>query len=199
MTPPRLDVAHLPDYAFGHRSIMWWSVAGLMAIEGTIFALLITMYLYLKSRVPEWPPGFFAPVRLWGTLNTVLLLVSVVPNHLAKRAAERLDLAGLRLWLGVSIAMAIAFCVIRALEFRTLNVWWDSNAYGSIAWTLLGFHTTHLLTDLMDSVALEALLFIGPLQESHFVDAAENSIYWDFVVVAWLPMYGLLYLAPRLS
>ena len=199
MMPPRLDVAHLPEYAFGHRSIMWWSVAGLIAIEGTIFALLITMYLYLKSRVPEWPPGFFAPVLFWGTLNTVLLLASVVPNHLAKRAAERLDLAGLRLWLGVSIAMAIAFCVVRVFEFRTLNVWWDSNAYGSIAWTLLGFHTTHLLTDLIDSVALEAVLFLGPLEESHFVDAAENSIYWDFVVIAWLPMYGLLYLAPRLS
>lgn len=28
-----IDVSHLPEYAFGHRSIMWWGVAALMAIE----------------------------------------------------------------------------------------------------------------------------------------------------------------------
>lgn len=199
MTAPRIDVSHLPDYAFGHRSVMWWGVAAMMAIEGTMFAILITTYLYLKSRVPEWPPGFFAPAMFWGTLNTALLLASVVPNHLAKRAAERLDMYGLRLWLGVATAMGLAFCVVRVFEFTTLNVWWDSNAYGSIAWTLLGFHTTHLVTDLVDSIAFETLLFVGPMRESHFVDAAENSIYWDFVVISWLPMYGLLYLAPRLA
>ncbi|HTV03448.1 MAG TPA: cytochrome c oxidase subunit 3 [Luteitalea sp.] len=199
MNDLRIDVSHLPTYAFGHRSLMWWGVAALMAIEGTIFALLITMYLYLKSRALEWPPGFFAPMLLWGTVNTAVLILSAVPNHLAKRAAERQDLRGLRWWLGVSIGVALVFCGVRVLEFRTLNVWWDSNAYGSIVWTLLGFHTTHLITDVIDSLALETLLFTGPMDESHFVDAAENAIYWDFVVIAWVPLYALIYLAPRLA
>ena len=27
-----LDVAELPSYGFGHRSLMWWGTAGMMAI-----------------------------------------------------------------------------------------------------------------------------------------------------------------------
>ena len=199
MKPRVIDVSHLPDYAFSHRSIMWWGGASLMAIEGMMFALLIVSYIYLKGRSPEWPPGYFAPILFWGTLNTAILLASSVPNQLAKKAAERMDLRALRLWLGIAIGFGLAFSIVRVFEFAALNVWWDSNAYGSVVWVLLGFHTTHLLTDLMDSVALEVLLFTGPLQRSHFADAAENSLYWHYVVIAWLPVYAFIYLAPRLA
>jgi cytochrome c oxidase subunit I+III len=199
MKPRVIDVSHLPDYAFGHRNLMWWGGASLMAIEGMMFALLIVSYLYLKGRSPEWPPGYFAPILFWGTLNTAILLVSAVPNQLAKRAAERMDLRALRLWLAIAIAFGVLFSIVRIFEFGALNVWWDSNAYGSIVWVLLGFHTTHLVTDLLDSVALQVLLFTGPLQKAHFVDAAENSLYWDYVVITWLPVYAFIYLAPRLA
>ena len=199
MKPRVIDVSHLPDYAFSHRNIMWWGGAALMAIEGMMFALLFVSYMYLKGRSPEWPPGYFAPVLLWGTLNTAILLASAVPNHLAKKAAERMDLRALRLWLAIAIGFGVAFSVVRFLEFSALNVWWDSNAYGSIVWVLLGFHTTQILTDLLDSISLEVLLFTGPLQKSHFVDAAENSLYWDYVVITWLPVYAFIYLAPRLA
>ena len=199
MKPRAIDVSQLPEYAFGHRNIMWWGGASLMVIEGMMFALLFVSYLYLKGRSPEWPPGYFAPALFWGTLNTAILLASAVPNHLAKKAAERMDLRALRLWLGIAIGFAVVFSVVRVFEFRALNVWWDSNAYGSIVWLLLGFHTTHLITDLLDSVAFEVLLFTGPLEPSHFVDAAENSLYWDYVVITWLPVYAFIYLAPRFA
>ena len=197
--PRAIDVSHLPGYAFGHRSITWWGVASLMAIEGMMFALLIVSYLYLKGRSPDWPPGFFAPVLFWGTLNTGVLLASAIPNHFAKQAARRMDLGALRLWLAVAIVFGLAFASIRIFEFQALNVWWDSNAYGSIVWVLLGFHTTHVITDVIDSIVLEAVLFIGPLKKWHFVDATENSIYWDYVVVTWLPVYAFIYLAPRFA
>jgi cytochrome c oxidase subunit III len=194
-----LDVAHLPAYAFHHRSIVWWGTMGIIVIEGMMFALLITSYLYLKGRSPQWPPGAFAPDPLWGTVNLVLLLASAVPNHLTKRAAERLDLRRLRLWMSIALGIALAFNVIRIFEFQSLNVWYDENAYGSIVWTLLGFHTVHILTDFIDSAVLLALMFVGPIEESHFVDVAENSMYWYFVVISWLPIYAVIYLVPRFA
>src|SRR5206468_2927278 len=81
-------------------------------------------------------------------------LASAVPNELAKRAGERYDAHGVRLWLGVGILFGVALLVVRVLEFAALNVRWDSNAYGSVVWTLLGFHTVHLATDWADSVVL---------------------------------------------
>ena len=199
MSTKAIDVSGLPSYAFGHRSLMWWGGAALMLMEGAMFAMFIVSYLYLKGRSPEWPPGFFAPVLFWGTLNTAILLVSTIPNQKAKRAAERLDLRGLRIWMCVALLFGAAFLTVRVFEFGALNVWWDSNAYGSVVWTLLGFHTVHLLTDVMDSIVLTVLLFTGPLQENHFTDAAENALYWYFVVISWLPVYACIYLAPRLA
>ncbi len=199
MSRPVINAAPLPSYAFGHRSLLWWSTMGVIAIEGTMFALVITNYLYLKGREPHWPPGVFPPGLLWGTVNTGLLLASLVPNELAKKASERLDLSKTRLWLVTGIVFAVAFNVVRVLEFRALNVWWDTNAYGSVVWTLVGFHTVHVLTDLLDTLVITVLLFTGPLEEKRFVDVSENSVYWYFVVLAWLPIYAVIYLAPRVA
>ena len=194
-----IDVERLPPFAFHHRSIVWWGTMGMIAIEGTMFAMLITSYLYLKGRAPHWPPGHFPPDLFWGTLNTVVLLASAIPNQLTKTAAEHLQLRRVRFWLALALGFGLVFNVIRIFEFQSLNVWWDENAYGSIVWTLLGFHTVHILTDFVDSAVLLVLLFIGPIEESHLVDVSENSLYWYFVVLSWLPIYAVIYLAPRIS
>jgi heme/copper-type cytochrome/quinol oxidase subunit 3 len=172
---------------------------GIILIEGAAFALAIAAYFYLRLRNATWPPNLPPPDLRWGTANTVLLLASAVPNELARRAAERLDLSRVRLWLVVAIICGITFNVIRAFEFATLNVLWNTNAYGSVVWLLLGLHTTHILTDVLDTGVLTVLMFVGPIEEKRFVDVAENSIYWYFVVFAWLPIYGVLYWAPRLT
>jgi cytochrome c oxidase subunit I+III len=194
-----LDVSHLPPGAFGYRSLMWWATTGLMLIEGTVFALAIGAYLYLWSRAPAWPPGAIRPPDLlWSTINTLVLLASAVPNHFTARAAEKVDLRRTRRWLVISLLFAFAFAAIRILEFQYLNVAWDHDAYGSLTWLLLGLHTVHIGTDALDSSVLALLLYMGPIEEMRFVDVAENSLYWYFVVLTWLPIYGVIYWVPRL-
>ena len=199
MSRPALDVSHLPPVAFGHRNVVWWGTMGIIVIEGTMFAMVAMAYLYLKGRNPHWPNAFLPPDLFWGTVNTVVLLASAVPNQFAKKAAEKFDFRGARFWLTVALVFALGFNVIRIFEFRSLNVWFDSNGYGSITWVLLGFHTVHVITDFVDSAVLCSVLYIGPIQDSHLVDVSENALYWYFVVLAWLPIYGLIYWAPRLA
>jgi heme/copper-type cytochrome/quinol oxidase subunit 3 len=98
----------------------------------------------------------------------------------------------------VCLVFAAAFNAIRVFEFRHLNVWWNHGAYASIVWMLLALHSTHIVTDFLDSAVLTALMFIGPIEEHRFVDVEENAVYWYFVVLAWLPIYGVVYWAPRL-
>jgi cytochrome c oxidase subunit I+III len=192
-----LDVSRLPSFAFGQRSILWWATLGMIAIEGTVFGLLIASYIYLKWRVPQWPPGVAPPDLLWGTLTTLVILASAIPNELTKRAAERLDLRRTRFWIVVSVVMAVLFCVSRAFEFTALNCWWDTNAYGSIVWTLLGSHTAHVVTDIYDTGVLSAIFFTDKVDANRFVDASENAFYYYFVILTWLPIYVVIYLAPR--
>jgi heme/copper-type cytochrome/quinol oxidase subunit 3 len=198
VTGDAIDARELPSYAFSHRSLMWWGTLGMMAIEGTVFAIAVTAYFYLRSRSEVWPPGVLPPDLRWGTLNVVLLLASAIPNHLAKRGAERLDLRASRRWTWVGVLFGVAFIAVRALEFTTLNCRWDTNAYGSAVWTLLGLHSVHLVTDVADTVVLGVLLITGPFEGRRFADVSENAMYWYFVVFTWLPIYAVIYLAPRL-
>jgi heme/copper-type cytochrome/quinol oxidase subunit 3 len=192
-----LDVGELPTFGFGHSSVLWWATMCMIAIEGMVFALAITAYLYLKGRVPHWPDGVGVPGLTWGTVNVVIMIVSLLPNQLTKKAAERFDRGAVQLWLSICVLFAVAFTAVRFFEFASLNVRWDTNAYGSITWALLGFHTAHVITDLLDSIVLAAIMFIGPVDEHRFVDISENAFYWYFVVLSWLPIYGVLYFLPR--
>ena len=192
-----LDAHRLPSFDFGQRSLMWWGTAGLMAIESTVFALAVVVYFYLRSHADLWPLRAPPPELLWGTLNSVVMLVSVWPNQLAKRASTRLDADGVRLWLSVCTALGFLILLLRGLELTALNVRWDADVYGSIVWMIMLLHTTHLVTDTWDTTVLDVLFFKGPLEGNRFVDVNENASYWDFVVLSWLPIYAVIYFGPR--
>jgi heme/copper-type cytochrome/quinol oxidase subunit 3 len=192
------DVGGLPNHAFGPDSILWWGTLGYMALEGMAFVLAVATYFYLMREVPSWPPGGIWPPELrYGTTFTAVLALSVVPNVWAKRAAERHELRGVLVGLAAALAFGLALLVLRGFEFTVLNVRWDTNAYGSIVWTLLGLHTLHLATDVADSAVLLAVLLCGHVEPRRFTDVSENSDYWYFVVVTWLPIFAVLYLVPR--
>ena len=192
-----LDVASLPDYAFGHQGLIWWGTSGYMVIEGSMFVMTLMAYYFLRTRSIEWPPSAPNPDLTWATVNTVLLFVSGIPNHLTKRAAERFDLRKVRLLLPICLLFGAAFVVVRALEFTTLGVSWDTNAYGSIVWFILGLHTIHILTDVLESAVLTGLIFTAHVEPKRFVDVSENALYWDFIILSWLPVYATIYFAPR--
>ena len=194
---PLLDVSALPSYGFSHRSLMWWGTQGLMAVESTVFALTVICYFYLQSHAARWPPNEAAPALLWGSLNTGLLLASALPNHWTKQVAEKLDLQRVRIGLVVCTAFSLAILAVRVGEFTALNVRWDADAYGSVVFMLLGLHTLHLATDAFDTAVLTVLMFTGPIEGKRYVDVSENSLYWYFVVWSWLPIYIVLYWAPR--
>ena len=192
-----LDVAALPSYGFGHRSLMWWGTAAMMAIEGVAFAFMVIVYFYLRALSDTWPYGAPAPDLLWGTANAVLILISAIPNIYTDKAAIDQDLRKVRKGLAWCCAIGLGLLVIRALEFTALNVGPTDSAYGSAVWVLLGLHTFNLITDYGDTLVLTTLMFKGPLEGKRFVDVAENAGYWDFVVLTWLPIYAVVYWGPR--
>jgi cytochrome c oxidase subunit III len=192
-----LDVTGLQTYAFGHRSLMWWGTFGMILIEATVFALAIGTYFYLRDLASAWPPHGVPPVLTYGTLNTVILLLSAIPNQWTKHQAERENLRGTRIGLCICLAFGALFIVVRGFEFGALQTSWNTSAYGSIVWALLLLHTIHLVTDFIDSVVLTVLMFTGPLAGRRFVDVSENAVYWWFVVISWLFIYAAIYLVPR--
>jgi heme/copper-type cytochrome/quinol oxidase subunit 3 len=144
------------------------------------------------------PPPFAAPSLLAGIIFTLIMLASEIPNTMVKRAAEAGRLREIRVLLPIMVGIGVLLFVVRGFEFSSLNVLWYDNAYGSIMWALLVLHTTHVLTDWVDTVVLTALMYTKHgITGRRFVDVSENAMYWRFVWLAWLPIYLLIYWVPR--
>jgi heme/copper-type cytochrome/quinol oxidase subunit 3 len=195
---PAVDVASFPETEFGHHATIWWGVVLLLAIEGTAFALLFASDLYLRQTIGAWPPLGTPDPRLGAAAaNVVVLLLSLAPMAWVHRRALERDRRAVRTGLVACIVVALVSLALRAMEFRALGARWDSHAYGSIAWMILGMHTAHVVTSTLENTLLALVMFRGPLQDKHFVDTTVNAIYWYFVVLAWLPLSVLVFLAPR--
>jgi cytochrome c oxidase subunit 3 len=197
MSRGAIDVSALPDSQFGHKGLIWWGTVGFMVIEASMFVIAFVTYFYLRLKVDAWPPSLPHPETTFATINLILLLASCVPNQFAKWAAERCDIHGVRLWLAVLCVVGVGSVVLRAFEYPQLNCRWDDNAYASIVWVVLSLHTMHLATDTFDSFVLLAMAHRKAPTRRRFVDYAENSLYWYFIVFSFVPVYLTVYFGAR--
>jgi heme/copper-type cytochrome/quinol oxidase subunit 3 len=194
------DLSHVPTHKFGPSSVTWWGVIGFMVIEGVAFALTFAAYFFLMGHEQGWPPeGRKPPDLLWGTLFTIVILLSEFANTRIKKAALAHDVLTVRKLMPIIVGVGVVLLVIRGFEFNSLNCRWTDNAYGSIVWALLLLHTTHILTDWFDTAVLYALMMtrLG-FEGRRLEDVDENALYWRYVWLLWLPIYLMIYWIPRL-
>ena len=194
-----LDVSLLPTAAFGSRGLVWWGTVGFIVIEGFTLALCVVSYLYLRRNFIEWPPPRTPlPDLLMPTITVVVMVASNIPMYFVKKAAMVFDRAAVAKWLVVASLFGVAFLVLRIFDFTALNSRWDSHAYGSVAWTTVGFHTVLLILEIGETLGGMMLFVFGRhVQDKHFVDATDNVMYWMFTTLSWVPLYVVVYLLPR--
>ena len=196
---PAADASMLPTVTYGPRSLMWWATLGFSTIEGWTTALLVASYLYLRQNYDSWPPLRTPnPSLLVPTINIVLMALSIVPAELASRAGKRLDKRGVQFWLLVTSAVCVAILVLRWWELWALRTRWDTNAYGSAAWTIVGFHASLLLFDVIDTIGLTIFFWFRRLPLKSYSDVSDNTFYWYFTIGVWLPIYLIVYVGPHL-
>ncbi len=169
----------------------------LILIEAVVFSSLISTYFYLRAASVEWPLGGIGkPELLLPTINTVVLLASSIPIYIADQGIRNGNQFRLRLGLLVSFILGAIFVALKVYEYANLDYTWATNAYASIKWTIVGFHTAHVLTLLLKTVVVTVLAFQGYFNEERNAGVQANGVYWHFVVAVWIPLYATLYLAP---
>ncbi|HYD50581.1 MAG TPA: cytochrome c oxidase subunit 3 [Terriglobales bacterium] len=195
---PVVDVSGLPEFGFGSRGVVWWGVLGFISVELTMLVLCLAAYFYLRSQAVEWPPANTKP-ELWiSSLNTGVLLASLVPMIWTERAALHMDVRRIRIGLMICLAFSAVFVVLRITELYLLPVRWNENAYGSILWTTIGLHTGHMFAEVIETVVILVLMFRkGPIHGKYFSDIEDNALYWYFIVGIWVPVFAVLFLSPR--
>jgi heme/copper-type cytochrome/quinol oxidase subunit 3 len=89
--------------------------------------------------------------------------------------------------------------VLRGFEFSAVYFRWDSNAYGSVVWFLLGMHMMHLCILTTEAVLLAVWIFTREYDMKHRVDIVTVAIYWYWVTAIWVVLYLIIYFTPRLG
>jgi cytochrome c oxidase subunit 3 len=189
-----MDVSELPDYAFGSRDPMWWGVVLLMAIEGTMMAILLASYFYIRGNFDSWPPTEIgSPARLLAGAGTLTMLASSLPTIAANRAARREARGRLTLLMALVTLLGTAALILRVFELGAIPFRWTTHAYGSLIWTALGFHTLHMVTGQVENLLFTILPLTGRFEPNHFVDADLNGIFWLFVVAESGLLFAIFY------
>jgi cytochrome c oxidase subunit III len=203
-----IDVSELPETSvIIHRDPLYWGINSLIAIEGTMFALLTASYYYLRGNHQVWPPTGVVQPALWITTTmAAILLLSCIPMgivfHLAGPSSfldEHLHqkkpiLRKLQWWMVVNCLVNFVALGFRYMEFDQMQYRWNSHAYGSLVWGFLAMHTLHLITSTGENIMLTAVLFKGPVEKKLMPDLRFNALYWFFVALVWMPIYGIIFL-----
>jgi heme/copper-type cytochrome/quinol oxidase subunit 3 len=193
-----IDVSKLPTSGFGPQAPLWWGMWGLFAIEGTMIALVLASYFYLRLSFKDWPPPNFGfPALGPGTVNTAVLIASIFPMAWVHRSALNDDQRKVQIGMVSMSVIGVIAVAIRCYEFPALKTHWADHAYGSVVWAALGVHMFHLIASTGENILLAVYTFLRDIDEKHQLDLAVNAMYWYFVVAIWIPIYVIIYYAPR--
>ncbi|GJG86951.1 hypothetical protein tb265_21320 [Gemmatimonadetes bacterium T265] len=201
-TAVRTDVVHperLPVDATGHRSLGWWGIVLLISTEAALFAYLLFSYFYLGSvSTTTWPPD--GPPDLKLVLpNTAVLLASSGTMWWAERGLREGRLGRLRLGLLLTLVLGAVFLAVQGVEYSQLPFGPQSGAYGSLFYTITGFHGAHVFVGLVVIAVLLVRALLGHFTRERHLAVTNASWYWHFVDVVWLFVLTSLYLTPRFT
>jgi len=193
------DARQLPSYAFQHHNPLWWGIVGLIVIEAVVFSSLVASFFYLQTNFPNWPPdGVKPPELLKPTIATLILVLSAAPMYWGDSAIKEGRTFPLKLGPLISIGLAVIFLAMKVEEYRDIGFSWHTHAYGSIVWTIAGFHSAHVIAVILKTIIVTILAWRTFFYEKRRIGVTVNGLYWYFVVIIWIPLYVTIYWSSHL-
>ncbi len=195
-----------PPTPVSRGSVLNQGVLGMTIFIGSevmLFASFFTAYFLIRFGVfgNNWPPiaedgkPFVLPKVITG-VNTFILVMSSFTVWWAEHCMKQGNRKGLIRGLTLTIMMGVTFVVIQFNEYVHLGFTPDSQAFGSVFYSLTGLHGMHVV------VGLTILTFClirarkGDFsKEGGYAPLAAGSIYWHFVDIVWVILYLLVYIA----
>ncbi len=198
MADAALPRDRLPVGACGKNSVGWWGVLCLIATEGSLFAYLLFSYAYLAvQRGPAWLPEAHPSLALSGP-NTLILLLSSVAVWWGEEGVKHQKRAQHLAGLIIGILLGLIFLVVQLFEWKTKTFSLTSGSYGSLFFTITGFHMVHVIVGVCMLIVVLAWSLMGYFSLRHHARVTVAAIYWHFVDVVWLCVFSAFYLSPYL-
>jgi heme/copper-type cytochrome/quinol oxidase subunit 3 len=156
-----------------------------------VFVCLIAVNLMMRGNFASWPPpGVERLGAIVPTIATVLLIASSVFVHRALKAAREDDSNTMRAQLRLVLMLGAVFVAIMAFEWLTVPA---SGQYSDIFRVMTAFHAIHALAIGVYLWRLYRFAPFGVYGSRNFWPVEAGVKLWDFVTVAWLMFFAVLY------
>lgn len=170
----------------------------IIAGESMLFAGLVGMYLVFRVSASAWPPPELPRLPIGITaLNTVVLLLSVIPINRGLAAARRGDFAVATRRVAATGLMGFVFLAIQGVEWVRLvqhGLTLQRGQYGGAFYVLIGCHALHVLVALVWVGAITVLCERGRFTAERHDGVEMCTLFWYFVAALWAGLFPLVYL-----
>ncbi len=168
-----------------------------LASEIMFFSGLIAAYIVLRNAAGSWPVVSHELNVPLVAANTFILLVSSLTMVRAYAAIQEGDQQGLRRFLVATIVLGVIFLSVQAYEWVALineGTTASSSLFGSVFFTLTGFHGLHVLGGVIWNVYVTIRAFQGAHTQEDYGGVEIAGLYWHFVDVVWIFLFTIVYL-----
>jgi cytochrome c oxidase subunit 3 len=182
-----------------------------LVTEIMFFGGLFCAYMIYRWSAPE---GFQEASHhlnvVWGTVNTLVLIVSSLTMALAVRAAQTSQPPRTQVtFVLVTMVFGVAFLGIKAIEYYQKYVdhlipgphfqWHGEHPataqmFYSLYFAMTGLHAIHMIVGLGIMTWLAITCARGHYDAEYYTPVEVAGLYWHFVDIVWIFLFPLLYL-----
>ncbi len=162
--------------------------------EIMFFAGLFAAYFNVRAGQSVWPPDGFEIELPLAVFVTGLLVTSSVTMQIAVWAIRRGDRRAMNRALTVTLILGVIFLMLQLYDYTTLHFGINSGVYGSLFFSLTGFHGAHVFGGVIGIAIILMRGLAGQFSARHHVAVEAVSIYWHFVDVVWIALFTVIYL-----
>lgn len=172
------------------KFMLWLIITSIIMM----FAAFTSAYI-VRSEEGDWL-NVALPNSL--LLNTAVLVMSSISMQWAYVSARKDNLQQLKLALGITLALGVAFLVGQWNVWGELvqqNVYFGgsgSNPAGSFLYVLTGVHGFHLITGLIYVLIILVASFKYSVHSRNLLRIELCTIYWHFLGGLWIYLYVFL-------
>ena len=173
----------LPTPHFGLRLFL--------GVATMLFTLFIVVYL-ARMEFPDWRP-VHEPWVLW--VNTAILILSSVAFQWTWINADRGHMDGVKTGLLAAGGFAFAFLAGQYWAWQQLidlGYYAATNPANAFFYLLTALHALHLFGGLVAWGRTTAKVRAGENRERINMSVGLCAVYWHFLLVVWLVLFGLL-------
>lgn len=139
----------------------------------------------------QWPPVGIEAVG-WDKRALVMSAVLAASYYSANVAMVAKDPKAVMAALGTTLGLGALFLGDQYLEYNELPFTITDSPYGSTFFITTGFHGMHVL---LGAIWLATAMAMYPRYNNPGVGMRGGILYWHFVDIVWIAVYGIIYVA----